>query len=104
MTTHDKYGTEIRKGDEVEAVHFGEHHIFTVSHITENSGTHHVHGKVEIAVPAGATSKLLRKGKPDHDAHETEPVEPHTNAAGAPTHHTSTTQPPKQRILRRKAK
>jgi hypothetical protein len=54
---HDKHQHEVKKGDLVEVVHFGEHHTFAVEEIHEEHSHFYLTGSVTIRVPASACTK-----------------------------------------------
>lgn len=75
MTARDRHGRELRTGDRVRAVHFGEAHELTVEDISTEHGLHRVHGTVRVTIPAGATERVeaavvpaRERTHPDHPA------------------------------------
>lgn len=77
MTARDKHDHPIQPGDTVDAVHAGEHHTFTVAHVSEEHGHHYLHGAITIKVPAAAT---IRRYGPRPTV-ESEPEAPATAPA-----------------------
>lgn len=72
MTTTDKHGQPIEKGDTVEFVYGGDRHEVSVEKLTEEHGVPHVHASLATHVPAASVRVVAKAEKPKKAEHKAE--------------------------------